>query len=81
MPTKRLPPSKYNLNDSDLPYYKYIPANVLERDHYVLYQNRSSLMDKTVANNRPDITFTDKVIDTTYLTNTAVPETHNLQIR
>jgi hypothetical protein len=37
LPTKSLPPTKYNLNDRDLPYYKYIPANVLESDNYILY--------------------------------------------
>jgi hypothetical protein len=30
--TKSLAPTTYNLNDSDLPYYKYIQANVLESD-------------------------------------------------
>jgi len=37
LPTKRLPPTKYNLNDRDLPYYKYIPANVSESYNYILY--------------------------------------------
>jgi hypothetical protein len=37
MPTKSLPSTKYNLNDNKLAYYKYIPANVLESYHYILY--------------------------------------------
>jgi hypothetical protein len=37
LPTKSLPPTKHNLNDSDLPYYKYIPVNVLESVNYILY--------------------------------------------
>jgi hypothetical protein len=37
LPTKSLPPTKHNLNDSDLPYYKYIPADVLESVNYILY--------------------------------------------
>jgi hypothetical protein len=36
MPTKNLPSTKYNLNGSDLPCYKYIPANVLESDRYII---------------------------------------------
>jgi len=35
-------------------------------------------MNKYVANNRPDITFMNKVIDTTYLINTVVSEMHDL---
>jgi len=35
-PTQSLPPTKYNLNDRDLPH-KYIPTNVLESDNYILY--------------------------------------------
>jgi hypothetical protein len=77
LPTKSLPPTKHKFNDSDLPYYKYIPANVLESVNYILYYNRTILM--TVANNCPDITFTDKVTNTTYVMDTAVPETLNLQ--
>jgi hypothetical protein len=42
------------------PYYKHTPANVLQNDNFKLYWNRSTLTDKTVPFNRPDITFMNK---------------------
>jgi len=43
-----------------------------------LHWNRSTLADKTIPFNRPDITFTDKKTKNTFLVDTAVPNTHNL---
>jgi hypothetical protein len=60
------------------PYYKYTPANVLENDNFKLYWNRSILTDKTIPFNRPDITFINKKTKNTFLTDIAVPNTHNL---
>jgi hypothetical protein len=60
------------------PYYRYIPANVLENDNFKLYWNRSIMTDKTIPANRPAITFTNKKTKTTYLIDIAVPKTHNL---
>jgi hypothetical protein len=60
------------------PHYKYKPANVLENDNFKLYWNRSILTDKTIPFNRPDITFINKKTKTTFLTDIAVPNTHNL---
>jgi hypothetical protein len=60
------------------PYYKYIPANVLENNNFKLYWNRSILTDKTVPFNRPDITFMNKKTKNTFLIHIAVPNTHNL---
>jgi len=60
------------------PYYKYTPANVLENENFKLYWNRSTLTDKTIPFNRPDITFMDKKTNNTYLIDIAVPNTHNL---
>jgi len=45
------------LIDDKSPYYKYTPANVLENENFKLYWNRSTLTDKTIPFNRPDITF------------------------
>ena len=60
------------------PYYKYIPANVLENNNFKLYWNRSILTDKTVPFNRPDITFMNKKTKNTFLIDIAVPNKHNL---
>jgi len=48
------------------PYYKYIPANVLENENFKLYWNRSILTDKTILFNRPDITFMNKKTKTPF---------------
>ena len=66
------------LIDDKSPYYKYTPANVLENENFKLYWNRSTLTDKTVTFNRPDITFVNKKTKNTFLIDTAVPNTHNL---
>jgi len=66
------------LIDDKSPYYKYTPVNVLENENFKLYWNRSILTDKTVPFNRPDITFMNKKIKKTFLTDIAVPNTHNL---
>jgi len=60
------------------PYYKYTPVIVLENENFKLYWNRSMLTDKTIPFNRPDITFMNKKTKNTFLTHTAVPNTHNL---
>jgi S-adenosylmethionine synthetase len=60
------------------PYYTYTPANILENDNFKLYLNRSTLMDKTIPFNRPDITFMNKKTKNTFLIDIAVPNIHNL---
>jgi hypothetical protein len=60
------------------PYYRYKPANVVENDSFKLYWNRSITTDKTIASNRPDITFTNKKIKNTFLIDITIPNTHNL---
>jgi len=66
------------LIDDKCPYYKYTPANVLENENFKLYWNRSILTDKTIPFNRPNITFMNKKTRNTFLTDIAVPNTHNL---
>jgi ribosomal protein L37E len=60
------------------PYYKYTPAYVLENDSFKLYWNRSIITDKAIPSNRPDITFMNKKTKTTFLIDTAIPNTHHL---
>jgi len=66
------------LIDDKSPYYKYTPANVLENENFKLYWNRSILTDKTVPFNRPVITFVNNKTKNSFLTDIAVPNTHNL---
>jgi hypothetical protein len=66
------------LIDDKSPYYKYTPANVLEKENFKLYWNRSILTDKAIAFNRPDITFMNKKTKNTFLIDIAVPNTHYL---
>jgi len=66
------------LIDDKSPYYKYTPANVLENENFKLYWNRSILTDKTIAFNRPDITFMNKKTKNNSSIDIALPNTHNL---
>ena len=57
---------------------KYTAVNVLLNDNFKLYWNRSILTDKTISFIRPDVTFMNRKTKNTFLTDTAVPNTHNL---
>jgi hypothetical protein len=59
------------------PHNKYTPASVLQNDNFKLYWKHSMLTDKTILFNRPDITFMNKKTKNTFLTDIAVPNTHN----
>jgi len=60
------------------PCYRYTPSNVLENDNFKLYWNRSIFTDKTIPDNRPEITFTNRKTKTNYLIDIAIPNKHNL---
>ncbi|KAL0812006.1 hypothetical protein ABMA28_009402 [Loxostege sticticalis] len=60
------------------PYYQYTPKPVLESSSHKLYYDRAILTDRTVHNNRPDITLIDKPNKTVHIIDIAVPNTHNL---
>ncbi|KAG6462064.1 hypothetical protein O3G_MSEX013040 [Manduca sexta] len=62
-----------------MPYYQYTPKPVLENTNYRMYFDRAILTDKTIHNNRPDITLIDKVKKEIYIIDIAVPNTHNIQ--
>jgi hypothetical protein len=51
---------KYGLLNKTMPYYKYIPNTILENEIIKLYWDRALITDKTIHNNRPDITLVDK---------------------
>ena len=60
------------------PYCRYTPANVLENDNLKLYWNSSIITGKTIPTDRTDITVMNKKTKTTYLTDRAVQNTHNI---
>jgi hypothetical protein len=60
------------------PHYKHTPASVLENDNFKPYWNRSTLTDKTVPSDRPDITFMNRKTKNSFLIDIAVRNTHNL---
>jgi hypothetical protein len=64
-----------------MPYYKYIPNTILENETIKLYWDRSLITDKTIHNNRPDITLVNKVSETTYFIDIAIPNNHNLHAK
>lgn len=70
--------SKYNLIQTTLPHYKYIPESILENQHHKLYWNRTMHTDKTVSHNRPDVTLFCKQDKITYLIDIAVPGDTNV---
>ncbi|KAL0822073.1 hypothetical protein ABMA28_005438 [Loxostege sticticalis] len=70
---------KYQLlTGKPLPYYQYTPKPVLESSSHKMYFDRAILTDRTVHNNRPDITLIDKQNKQVYIIDVAVPNTHNL---
>ncbi|XP_031333846.1 uncharacterized protein LOC116163856 [Photinus pyralis] len=70
---------KHNLIQTKrVPYYTYLPDNVLENETHRLYWDRTIYTDKTVTSNRPDITLIDKVAKQTYIIDIAVPNDVNV---
>jgi hypothetical protein len=47
--------------ETNTPYYKYTPHTIFENERYKLHWDRTIITDRTVSNNRPDITLIDKV--------------------
>lgn len=70
---------QYRLIDNPPPYYKYLPAAVLESDNTVLYWDRPIITDRTVDYNRPDIVIIDKANKNAILVDIACPLSANLQ--
>jgi hypothetical protein len=64
-----------------MPYYEYIPNTILGNEIIKLYWDRSLITDKTIHNNRPDITLIDKVSKTVYFIDIAIPNNHNLHAK
>lgn len=70
---------KYNLINNPPPFYKYLPAAVLESNDIVLYWDRPIITDRTVDFNRPDIVIIDKTNKSATLVDIGCPLTNNLQ--
>lgn len=70
---------QHQLIECKVPYYKYVPNNVLENDECRLYWDRTILTDQTATHNRPDLVLVDKTKRQVYLIDIAIPNTKNLQ--
>lgn len=70
--------ARYRLQENNTPYYKYTPTSIIENDSYKLYWDITIHTDKTIAHNRPDITFQDKQQNITYIIDIAVPLDTNI---
>jgi hypothetical protein len=66
------------LTEDKCPYYRYKPANVVEKDSFKLYWNRSIITGKTIPSNLSDITLMNKKTKNTLLIDIAIPNTHIL---
>ncbi|CAH0702994.1 unnamed protein product [Spodoptera exigua] len=70
---------KYRLVESEVPYYKYVPNPVLEKDHITLYWDRSIITDRTIVANKPDIVVVDRLARRTTIIDVAIPHDENLE--
>ncbi|XP_052738597.1 uncharacterized protein LOC112058219 [Bicyclus anynana] len=68
----------YGLLDQRLPYYKYTPVPVLERDGVRLYWDRSIITDRTILANKPDIVVLDRAQSRVFLVDITIPYDENL---
>ena len=69
---------KYQLVDSEVPYYKYVPDPVLENDHVTLYWDRSIITDRTIVANKPDIVVIDRLARRAMIVDITIPHDVNL---
>ena len=68
----------YNLVESEVPYYRYVPDPVLESGHVTLYWDRSIITDRTIMANKPDIVLIDRSIRRAVIVDITVPHDENL---
>ncbi|XP_063619204.1 uncharacterized protein LOC134792018 [Cydia splendana] len=68
----------YGLVDREVPYYKYLPAPVLENGHATLYWDRSIITDRTIVANKPDIVIIDRSQRRAVLVDITIPHDENL---
>ncbi|KAI8431314.1 hypothetical protein MSG28_015859 [Choristoneura fumiferana] len=69
---------RYGLVDSEVPYYRYVPAPVLENGRATLYWDRSVITDRTIVANKPDIVLTDRSNRQAVLVDITIPHDENL---
>ena len=51
---------KYNLVESEVPYYRYVPDPVLENGNITLYWDQSIITDRTIVAKKPNIVVVDR---------------------
>lgn len=68
----------YEIETTNEPYYKYIPQPIHENEKFKIYWDRAIITDRTIINNRPDITIVNKENKTTTLVEISVPNDNNI---
>ncbi|XP_064214079.1 uncharacterized protein LOC135266755 [Tribolium castaneum] len=71
--------TKLKLQESEDPYYTYVPQPVIETDSWKVYWDITIRTDKTVAANRPDIVLHDKQRKEAFFIDIAHPNDNNLE--
>ena len=69
---------KYNLVESEVPYYKYAPDPVLDNGNITLYWDRPIITDRTIVANKPDIVVIDRLVRRAMIVDITVPHDENL---
>lgn len=70
-----------NHNVENQPFYTFDPPPVLDNNTSKLYWNRTLQTEGYVRNNRPDITYIDKINKKGYLIDVSHPADHNLEMK
>lgn len=69
---------KYNLVDTVVPYYRYVPDPVLENGRATLYWDRSIITDRTIVANKPDLVMIDRSERRAMIIDITIPHDENL---
>jgi hypothetical protein len=69
---------RYGLTETELPYYKCKPEQVLSNDKAKLLWNTPIITDWSVEANRPDLVLFDKKAETAIIVDIAIPLDDNL---
>jgi hypothetical protein len=72
-------PKIHNLLQTSPPYYIYSPNPYMENNSAKLYWDKQITTDKTLEYNKPDIVLTDRKTRKGIITDTAVPDSQNIQ--
>jgi len=69
---------KYNLVETEVPYYRYVPDPVLDNGRVTLYWDRSIITDRHIVANKPDIVMIDRLERRAVIVDVTIPHDGNL---